>query len=103
MTYHDPRKFFSLAGKDEKTGEIILKVVNAYNKPYSTKIDVKGTSTIESDGETIVLSTESPDSENSIDEPMKYVPETEKYSGFSSSFTYIFKPYSITMLRMKVK
>ena len=36
-----PLQFFA-AGRDEKTGEVIIKVVNADTKPYRTKIQLNG-------------------------------------------------------------
>jgi alpha-L-arabinofuranosidase len=103
MTYHDPRKFFGLAGRDEKSNEIVIKVVNAYDKPYDVMIDLKGISSVEPKGKIITLSANSPEDENSLNEPMKYIPKEEVYSEFSPSFSYTFKPYSITILRIKRK
>jgi alpha-L-arabinofuranosidase len=102
IVYKNPRKFFSIAGKDEKTKEIILKVVNANPFPSKTNIDLKG-ATVYAEGKVICLSSENKDDENSFATPLKYVPQSSLYLGFSSNFDYTFQPMSVTILRMKEK
>ncbi len=46
----------------------------------------------------MVLSAESPDVTNSIQEPAKVAPVTTKVTGLGASFTRAFPPYSVTVL-----
>jgi alpha-L-arabinofuranosidase len=101
MTYKDPCRFFSIAGRDEKTGEIVLKVVNAYDKPLHTNIQLKGAKNVSPEGKIITLSAESADAENSLESPHRYVPEEQIYKAFKSAFDMVFKPWSVSILRIK--
>ena len=49
----------------------------------------------------ITLSSEKETDENSFDQPLRISPRKEMYSGFSASFGMEFKPYSLTVLRIK--
>ncbi|MBT34318.1 MAG: alpha-L-arabinofuranosidase [Thalassobius sp.] len=103
MTYKDPRRFFSIAGKDEATGEIVVKVVNASDSPYQTAINLEGVDTVNPVGKVITLSAESANDENSLDEPEKYVPVETVYKEFKPEFEMAFKPWSVTVLRISTK
>jgi alpha-N-arabinofuranosidase len=103
MTYKEPQQFFSIAGKDEVTGDIIVKVVNASANPYQTSISVNGVPGLHSTGELISLRAASPEAENSFAEPIKYVPQTQTVGGITSFFEISFKPYSINVLRLQTK
>lgn len=95
------RKFY-LAGYDEYSGEVIVKVVNASDNPCLTQINLNG-GEVEKVGRVITLSAGSKLEENSFEEPFKIVPKEIAYNSFSSSFKYEFKPNSVTVLRMKKK
>ena len=94
---------FSSVTRDSKTGTIYLKVVNSLGTPQPVKIQISGTSTIEAEGSATVMKASSPDDTNSINEPKKVVPVTEKVDGLSADFTREFPPYSITILELKAK
>lgn len=93
---------FYIAGFDKKSDEVIIKFVNASDKACTTRIDLKG-GDVESKGRIITLRSDSVEEENSFEEPLKISPVEEEYNGFSSSFTYDFKPNSFTILRLKKK
>jgi Alpha-L-arabinofuranosidase C-terminus. len=61
----------SSASRDDKTGDIILKIVNVTGKSVKTEIDLKGTDLLTGNGEAIVLTSASPYDENTLDEPTK--------------------------------
>jgi alpha-L-arabinofuranosidase len=94
---------FAVAGYDESTGELILKVVNAKNSPWVSAIDLKGLKEISREGKVITLSANAPTDENSFAEPQKIFPTEETYQQFGTSFEYTFKPNSFTILRIKTK
>jgi alpha-L-arabinofuranosidase len=103
MTYTNPRKFFGIAGKDEKTGEIVVKVVNAYDKPCNTSIQLNGSLSPEPVGKIITLSAQSAEAENSFEKPNGYIPVEQSLKEVKNSFLYQFKPFSINVMRLKVK
>jgi alpha-L-arabinofuranosidase len=97
-----PSLFFD-ATRDSRNGTIFLKVVNRLGTPQPVKIEISGASSVEAEGEAVVLKANSPDDTNSIQEPMKIVPVTEKVEGLGADFTREFPPYSITILELKAK
>lgn len=103
MTYHEPERFFSIAGTDEVTGEIIVKVVNAYTRPLATRIVLDGAPAATGHGKSITLAADSEEAENSFDMPERFVPVTDRFDGVAPAFEYIFKPLSVTILRLKAE
>jgi len=103
MSYKVPQQFFSIAGKDELTGDIIIKAVNASANPYQTSISLTGVAGLQPMGELISLRADSTDAENSFSQPTKYVPQTQTVGGIKSFFEITFKPYSINVLRLHTK
>jgi alpha-N-arabinofuranosidase len=97
-----PTLFFN-ATRENKTGTVILKIVNSAGTPQTVHLELTGVSAIDSKGEAIVLSANSPTDTNSITEPTRIVPVTEKVEGLGTNFTRSFPAYSITVLRMKCK
>ena len=103
MTYKEPQQFFSIAGKDDVTGDIIIKAVNASGNPYLTSISLNGIATLQPIADLISLQAASPDAENSFAEPIKYIPQTQTVSVVKPFFQISFKPYSINVLRLHTK
>ncbi|MDF2192919.1 alpha-L-arabinofuranosidase C-terminal domain-containing protein [Paraflavitalea sp. CAU 1676] len=101
ISYRDPNKFFSIAGRDLQTGEIIVKVVNGSDTPYTTTIDLAGMAAVGTTGSLITLQAESAEAENSLAQPQKYIPVSTTLTGIQPSFTTTFKPFSISILRIK--
>ncbi|MGQ1947538.1 alpha-L-arabinofuranosidase C-terminal domain-containing protein [Geofilum sp. OHC36d9] len=93
---------FHVAGYDEDTNEIIIKVVNATDKSSFTQININGAE-VEKEGAVITLSAKSKEDENSLEDPYKIMPVEIQYNKFASSFVYEFKPNSLTILRLKRK
>jgi alpha-L-arabinofuranosidase len=97
-----PTIFFD-ATRDSRSGTIYLKVVNRQSTTQPVKIDISGISSVAASGKAIVLKAASPSDTNSIQDPKKIVPVTEKAKGLGASFTHKFPPYSITILELKAK
>jgi alpha-L-arabinofuranosidase len=90
---------FASATRDDHTGEVILKVVNAQARPAPVSIQIAGTSMLKATGTAITLSGD-PKDENSLDSPTRISPASSKVSGVGSKFTYTFRPHSLTVLRL---
>jgi alpha-N-arabinofuranosidase len=97
-----PTLFFN-ATRDSASGTIYLKVVNRQGTPQTVKVQISGLAAVAAEGDAIVLKANSPDDTNSIQEPAKIVPVTEKVDGLGTDFTREFPPYSITVLELKAK
>lgn len=102
MSYTEPQKLFSISGRDHKTGDLIVKVVNASAQTYTTDLQIKG-GQLSGAGEMITLSADAPEAENSLEEPQKYIPQHQTLTGVSDRMKMEFRPYSITVLRLKAK
>ena len=101
--YKPLQKRYALAGYDRESGEIIIKVVNALNEPFSTAINLSNVASVESQGKVITLSANSLYDENDFENPDKIHPVESVYDKFSKSFNMTFEPNSFTILRVKVK
>jgi alpha-N-arabinofuranosidase len=97
---HQVPLLFCEATRDSVTGTIYLKVVNRAAEAQQVHVMISGVKTIASRGQTVTLSASSPDDTNSITEPKKIVPVTEKVDGLSADFTRAFPQYSITVLKL---
>lgn len=96
-------KRYAISGFDQAKNEILVKVVNAESVAFKTLIELNNAETIEPNGEIITLSSGSKTDENTFKKPEKIIPVAGEYKGFSNKFTFEFKPYSLTVLRIKRK
>jgi hypothetical protein len=89
----------AIAGRDERSSEVILKVVNTSAQPASMAIEVTGTTP--ASGSLTVLTSANPTDENSFEEPKRIVPVTTRLSGVGRTLTQVFPPYSLSIVRLK--
>ena len=94
-------RIYSVAGYDEAAGEVVVKVVNAEETPFTASLKLDNVSKVQKAGKVITLASQSPEDENSFDEPTKISPIETAYDGFAKSFDYKFEPNSFTILRIK--
>lgn len=94
-------KRYAIAGFDETKNEIVIKVVNAEGTPMKTSLKLLNTGEVQSEGEAIILSANSKDEENTFRKPEKIYPENKKVKRISGEFKMEFKPFSLTVLRIK--
>jgi len=87
------------ASRDDKTGNIILKVANAANETVNSQIDLKGAGKL-SGGKVIVLASSSPLDENTLEEPTKVSPKTEMVKFSGTTLTHSFPGNSFTVIRV---
>jgi alpha-L-arabinofuranosidase len=96
-------RFYQSATRDNRTGAIYLKAVNAAGTTQRVHIVLDGAGGVSAQGTAIVLSSTSPQDTNTFDEPHKVVPTTTKTNQISHSFEYSFEPYSVTVLEIQTK
>jgi alpha-L-arabinofuranosidase len=94
---------YASAAKDAKTGDIILKVVNANAKQLETALDLTGAKNLTGKGSAIVLTSDDLANENSLDEPMKVSPKTEAVSFSGTGLSRAFPANSFTVLRLQTR
>jgi alpha-N-arabinofuranosidase len=97
------REVFFCATRDPESGVIYLKVVNTAGTTQRIDVQINGAETIRSKGEAVVLAATRLEDTNSITEPNKVVPRTEKVDGLSDNFTHEFPAYSVTVLKVKTR
>jgi alpha-N-arabinofuranosidase len=97
-----PTVYFDVT-RDSVSGKIFLKIVNRAAVPQPLKIEISGVASVAEKGEAIVLKANNPDDTNSLQEPKKIIPVTEKVKGLGKEFTREFPAYSITILELRTK
>jgi len=96
------RGLFASATRDSKSGEVIVKVVNASATPTEAEVNLRGIKKLTGDAQAIVLTSEDPKDENSLEEPTKVSPKTEKLKLAGQKFKHTFPGNSFTILRASV-
>ena len=81
---NDKRHFFA-AGYKEDTKEIIVKIVNATDRPFVASFKLDNAGVIQEQGKVITLSASTLGDENSFEEPFKILPKEEVCVGFQAA------------------
>lgn len=97
------REVFFCATRDSKSGILYLKVVNITGTAQRMNVQISGTKSVNSKAEAVVLVGKTLDDTNSITEPAKIVPRTEKVDGLGADFVREFPAYSVTVLKLKTR
>jgi alpha-N-arabinofuranosidase len=92
-------RFYATAARDKKSGEVILKVVNATTESVHAGIQLSGATPTERKATSTLLTAALAD-ENSFAQPRKVVPVTTVLEVSGPRFDYRFRPYSLTVLRV---
>ena len=91
------------ATRDSISGTIYLKLVNHAATPQPVTIEISGVKSVKAKGLATVLKAATPEDTNSLTEPRKVVPTTEKVKGLGTHFMRTLPPYSITVLELQTK
>ena len=96
------QRVYASATRDDRTGEVILKVVNP---GAATEVEVQLTGGAPAAGKAsvIVLASGALRDENSFAEPGKVVPVESELKISAARFTHRFPQHSMTVLRMKTQ
>ena len=85
---------------DDRSGDLILKVVNAHSAAVTARIDLISASPLSGSGTAIVLTSPSALDENTLEEPTKVSPKTEKLMLKGNVLKRQFPANSMTVLRV---
>jgi alpha-L-arabinofuranosidase len=94
MSYKEPAKVFAISGRDERTGDIIVKVVNAGSTECNTSIETDA-----GISKTAILTTLKADketAENSFEKPIGYIPVQQHVQTNKVTLA----PYSVNVIRI---
>jgi alpha-N-arabinofuranosidase len=93
---------FAVASLDDRSGEVILKLVNAIASPREVRIGLAGAKQIAKSGKAYVLASSDLKAENSLDEPMKVAPVEQSFVIPSDEFAFTLAANSLTVLRVGI-
>jgi alpha-L-arabinofuranosidase len=91
------------ASHDNKSGDVIVKVVNASALPLDTELDLAGAKNLTGTGTAIVLTSEKATDENSLENPTKVSPKTETVNFSGATLKRSLPGNSFTVLRLQTK
>jgi len=80
-----------------------VKVVNSAATPTEVEIDLNGAGKFGATASAIVLTSDSPKDENTLDEPTKVSPKTEQVKISGNKLTRSFQGNSFTVIRISTK
>ncbi len=102
VTLPSPETVLAIGGRDAKSGDLIVKILNTTPKAIETSVDVDGAAHVAPTGELTVLTSQSPGDENSFEQPGKVSPISRTIqTGNPSSLSLA--PYSLNVLRLHTK
>jgi alpha-L-arabinofuranosidase len=102
-TAASPDKFLTLAGRDESSGDIVLKAINTSAEPMTAMLNIAGTEQLAPEAEVTVIKSGQLSDNNSLENPAKVAPVTGKAAVSGPKFTHEFPAYSFTLMRLKTK
>jgi alpha-L-arabinofuranosidase len=91
---------FKSAARDDKSGDVILKVVNASFESLAAQIELKGAGALTGRGKAVVLTSGDPLDENTLEDPTKVSPKTEMVQFSGNLLTRSFPGNSLTVIRL---
>jgi alpha-L-arabinofuranosidase len=94
---------YAAAATDEKSGDVIVKVVNANPKPLETEVDLSCAKNLTGHGTATTLTSASGGDENSLAESTKVSPKMAAVIFSGTKLTQTFPGNSFTVLRLKTK
>ena len=93
-------RVLAIAGRDDRSGDIIVKVVNSSPDAASIGIEVRGGAVAARRAALTVLTSDDPLDENTFERPDLIVPRTTAIDIPGPSFAHTFPRYSLTVLRI---
>ncbi len=96
-------ELFTSASLDERTSEVILKVVNTAPSAKEVRINLAGAKTLAKVGKAFILESADLKAENSLDNPTKVAPIERQLTVPAVEFAYRFTPNSLTVMRVALR
>jgi len=96
------KPLYAAASLAKRSGDVILKVVNVSAEDQETDLQLEGAK-IRPAATAIVLASDKPEDENTLDQPTKVKPVMSKVDNASASFRHTFPGNSVTVLRLKLQ
>lgn len=97
------KEISATAGTHEKSGLVIIKLVNSFNTPKHFRIVLNYKQQIKYKGEVIVMTSGNIMDGNSLKEPEKVVPMTKDVNGLRNTFNYECPANAIVIIHLRYK
>ena len=97
-----PDPIYATASRVNATGEVILKAVNTSDRDIDGAIQLRGVAGVSPEGKATVLTSASPQDQNTISDPTKVLPVEESITA-AASFHHQFPAHSVTVLRLSAR
>jgi alpha-L-arabinofuranosidase len=94
---------YASASLADRTGEVILKLVNSDSIHKEVRIVLAGASRVAQSGRAIILASSDLKAENTLEEPSKVAPVEQPFAAGSSEFVSKLAPTSFTVLRIQIQ
>ena len=95
-------QLFAVAGIEQKSGDLLLRVVNRAATPQEVRVKLQGVAAIAPSAKVTTLSSDDPQVENTVDYPDAILPVESSFVPAGAEFGYTFKPFSFTLLRFNI-
>jgi alpha-L-arabinofuranosidase len=91
---------FASAVKDEATGEVVIKIINASPKPCKASLKITGGKTGSGQVTVTVLGSRNLADENAVGQPLTIFPKAHQEKITGNTLNWLFHPSSFTVLRI---
>jgi alpha-L-arabinofuranosidase len=96
------KPLYAVASQVKRTHEVILKVVNVSDADQETDLRLDGAK-VSPTAKVIVLASDKPADENTLDEPLRVKPVTLTLDHAGAAFRHTFPANSVTVLRLRLQ
>jgi alpha-L-arabinofuranosidase len=103
VTAEPQQKFFVTSGREDASGDIVIKAINTTGQPQPATVRLQGLPKLMPEATLTVLSSASDSDNNSLDNPQSVVPQESQIAVAGPEFTHEFPPRSLSILRLKTK
>jgi len=98
-TAPETEHFYAVAGRDEASGDIVVKAINTAREPVTATLNLRSTGQVKT-GTVTVLTSSGLSDNNSLDEPMRVAPVESPLNEAAREFAHEFPAHSFTVLRL---
>ncbi len=96
-------RFYAVAGRDESSGDIVIKASNAAGEPVTATLNLRGVNELKPAGAVTVLTSSQLSDNNSLDEPRRVAPVETRLNVTGREFPHEFPAHSFSLLRLKTQ
>jgi alpha-L-arabinofuranosidase len=98
-----PKSLYAVSGLSADKKEVIVKVVNVAATAYNAELNLNGIKSVEPELTWIALTSADPTDENSLDQPFKVAPVTERLPIAGLKTSLVLPGNSVNVLRLKIR